>query len=234
MWAVSGPYAGGGVVDRARADRPCRHVSPGGHSRGVGDDAWDLVDAERVALADFLIVLSPDEWSTPSLCGKWSVQEVAAHLAFANTMLLRALFIEIARDRSGPTAPMPGLAQEWARRGPGGDCCATAGPGRRPPRTPVTRPQDVLADFMCHNLDIRRPLGRERLAPPEPTRRALTAYVGMGFPQALAFGRNPKATARGLHLVAEDVGWEHGAGPLVTAPSSALDRGADRPPSCGR
>jgi hypothetical protein len=46
----------------------------------------------------------------------------------------------------------------------------------------------------------------------------------MGFPQALAFGRNPKATARGLHLVAEDVGWEHGQGALVRAPSSALIR----------
>ena len=46
----------------------------------------------------------------------------------------------------------------------------------------------------------------------------------MGIPQAMAFGRNPKGTARGLHLVADDIGWEHGEGPLVTAPSSALIR----------
>lgn len=190
----------------------------------MGDDAWDLVDAERVALADFLTVLSPDEWSTPSLCGKWSVQEVAAHLAFANTMPLRALFIEIARDRFRANRTNARLAQEWARRGPEAIVARLRDLDDAHSRTPVTRPQDVLADFMCHNLDIRRPLGRERLAPPEPTRRALTTYVGMGFPQALAFGRNPKATARGLHLVAEDVGWEHGAGPLVTAPSSALIR----------
>ena len=47
---------------------------------------------------------------------------------------------------------------------------------------------------------------------------------GWGVPQALAFGRNPKRTARGLRLVADDIGWEHGEGPLVTAPSSALIR----------
>jgi hypothetical protein len=83
----------------------------------------------------------------------------------------------------------------------------------RPALPPVWPPEDT-----------REPLGRERLAPPEPTRRALTTYVGMGIPQALAFGRNPKATARGLRLVVDDVGWEHGEGPLVTAPSSALIR----------
>lgn len=83
----------------------------------------------------------------------------------------------------------------------------------------VSLPVDTV-----ESVDIRRPLGGERLAPSEPTRRAPTTYVGMGFPQALTFGGNPKSTARGPHLVAEDVRWEHGAGPLVTAPSSALIR----------
>lgn len=190
----------------------------------MGDDAWDLVDAERLALADFLTALSPDEWSTPSLCGEWSVQEVAAHLAFANTMPLRTLFSELARDRFRANRTNARLAREWARRGPEAVVARLRDVDGAHSHTPVTRPQDVLADFMCHNLDIRRPLGRERLAPPEPTRQALTTYVGMGIPQALAFGRNPKATARGLHLVVDDVGWEHGEGPLVRAPSSALIR----------
>ena len=190
----------------------------------MGDDAWDLVDAERLALADFLTGLSPDEWSTPSLCGEWSVQEVAAHLAFSNTMPLRTLFVELARDRFRANTTNARLARQWARLGPGGIVARLRDVDGAHSRTPVTRPQDVLADFICHNLDIRRPLGRERLAPPDPTRRALTTYVGMGIPQALAFGRNPKATARGLHLVADDIGWEHGAGPRVTAPSSALIR----------
>lgn len=190
----------------------------------MGADAWDLVDAERLALADFLTGLSPDEWSTPSLCGEWSVQEVAAHLAFANTMPLRTLFLELARDRFRANTTNARLARQWARRGPAEIVARLQNVAGAHSRTPVTRPQDVLADFICHNLDIRRPLGRERLAPPDPTRRALTTYVGMGIPQAMAFARNPKATARGLHLVADDIGWEHGEGPLVTAPSSALIR----------
>ena len=190
----------------------------------MGDDAWALVDAERLALADFLSGLAPDEWSVPSLCGEWTVQEVAAHLAFTNTMPLRTLFRELARDRFRANRTNARLAREWARRGPEAIVGRLRDVADAHAHTPVTRPQDVLADFLCHNLDIRRPLGRERPAPPEPTRRALTTYVGMGIPQALAFGRNPKATARGLHLVADDVGWQHGEGPVVAASSSALIR----------
>lgn len=190
----------------------------------MADDAWDLVDAERQTLADLLTELSPDEWSMPSLCGEWSVQEVAAHLAFANTMPLRALFWQLARDRLRANRTNARLAREWAARGPEAIVTRLRDTDGAHSHTPVTRPQDVLADFICHNLDIRRPLGRERPAPPEPTRRALTTYVGMGFPQALAFGRNPKETARGLHLVVDDVGWRHGTGSLVTSSSSALIR----------
>ena len=190
----------------------------------MGDDAWDFVDAERLALADFLIGLSPDEWRMPSLCGEWSVQEVAAHLAFANTMPLRTLFLELARDRFRANTTNARLARQWAGRGAAEIVARLRDVHGARSSTPVTRPQDVLADFICHNLEIRRPLGRERIAPAEPTRRALTTYVGMGIPQAMAFGRNPKATARGLRLVADDIKWDHGEGPLVTAPSSALIR----------
>jgi uncharacterized protein (TIGR03083 family) len=200
------------------------HLAPRRTLTSVGSDSWDLVDAERLALADFLTGLSSDEWSTPSLCGDWSVQDVAAHLAYANTMPLRALVPELARDRFRANRTNARLARQWARRGSEEIVARLRDVGGAHSRTPITRPQDVLADFVCHNIDIRRPLGRERLAPLEPTRLALTTYVGMGVPQALAFGRNPKVTARGLHLVADDVGWEHGDGPLVTAPSSALIR----------
>ena len=105
----------------------------------MGDDAWDLVYAERLALADFLTGLSADEWSTPSLCGEWSVQEVAAHLAFANTMPLRALFLELARDRLRANTTNARLARQWARRGPGEIVARLRDVVGAHSRTPVTR-----------------------------------------------------------------------------------------------
>ena len=42
-------------------------------------DVWPIVHAERAALIDDLSALD-DLWAYPSLCGKWTVHDVAAHL----------------------------------------------------------------------------------------------------------------------------------------------------------
>lgn len=47
---------------------------------GTSADVWDLVHAERAALADDLERLADDQWRTASLCDGWSVHDVAAHL----------------------------------------------------------------------------------------------------------------------------------------------------------
>lgn len=46
----------------------------------------ELIRQERLALIDFLETLTPGEWATPSLCSAWTVQEVAAHLAWTPTL----------------------------------------------------------------------------------------------------------------------------------------------------
>lgn len=43
---------------------------------------------------------------------------MAAHLAFTNTMPLRTLFLELARDRFRANTTNARLARHWARRGP--------------------------------------------------------------------------------------------------------------------
>ena len=40
-----------------------------------------VVAAEQVEFAAMLRTLSPEEWSTPSLCSKWSVRDVVIHTA---------------------------------------------------------------------------------------------------------------------------------------------------------
>ena len=34
---------------------------------------WDVIRTERLALVDWLETLSPEQWSTPSLCEGWTV-----------------------------------------------------------------------------------------------------------------------------------------------------------------
>ncbi len=43
----------------------------------------DLVRTERLAFIDLLKTLTEDQWRTPSLCSAWTVENVAAHLAWA-------------------------------------------------------------------------------------------------------------------------------------------------------
>ena len=43
-------------------------------------DVWELVHAERAALAADLEGLTDEQWRTASLCDGWSVHDVAAHL----------------------------------------------------------------------------------------------------------------------------------------------------------
>ena len=53
---------------------------------------WQHIDAERSWLADLLEGLSSDDWEHPSLCEQWTVRDVAAHVALAQTRVLDLLW----------------------------------------------------------------------------------------------------------------------------------------------
>ncbi len=44
---------------------------------------WAAIHTERTALADDLAELDDTQWAQPSLCGRWTVEEVVAHLTAA-------------------------------------------------------------------------------------------------------------------------------------------------------
>ncbi|MEO6821165.1 MAG: maleylpyruvate isomerase family mycothiol-dependent enzyme, partial [Candidatus Nanopelagicales bacterium] len=47
---------------------------------------WPAVHAERAALVDDLEQLDPGQWSQQSLCGRWTVEDVVAHLTAAASL----------------------------------------------------------------------------------------------------------------------------------------------------
>jgi uncharacterized protein (TIGR03083 family) len=50
-------------------------------ARGVGGDTlMDMARAERAELAAFLSTLSAEQWATQSLCERWTVKDVVAHM----------------------------------------------------------------------------------------------------------------------------------------------------------
>jgi len=53
-------------------------------------DTWPTIHAERRALAADLRTVTGDQWDTPSLCSKWTVRDVLAHMTSAATLTRRS------------------------------------------------------------------------------------------------------------------------------------------------
>jgi uncharacterized protein (TIGR03083 family) len=174
-----------------------------------------LARDERSDLADFLATLTAAQWSGPTLCAGWQVQDVVAHmisydelspigslhrLAKGRLSLHRANEIGIAEYVSrGPDELVELLRRHLVPRG------LTAGFGCRV----------ALLDAIIHHQDIRIPLGQPRTIPAERLRAALG--FALMVPPIKGISRS-----RGLRLVATDVEWAGGRGELVTGPGDAL------------
>ncbi|TWF74720.1 uncharacterized protein (TIGR03083 family) [Pseudonocardia hierapolitana] len=174
-----------------------------------------LARAERADLLEFLSGLTPQQWDAPTLCEGWRVRDVVAHMISYEVLRGREIFRRLARGRfrlartnalgvaemreAGPDELLALLEQRLEPSG------LTTGFGCRV----------ALLDAVIHQQDVRRPLGAPRTIPPE---RLLPALSFARFaPPIGAFWR-----ARGLRLVATDLGWSSGRGPEVHGPGEAL------------
>jgi uncharacterized protein (TIGR03083 family) len=168
---------------------------------------------ERADLAEFLATLTPRDWEAPSLCTKWSVKDVVAHVIsyeelgtlglvkrFAKGWIVRTNQVGV--DEFAALSPQQLLEFLRNHLQPHG---LTAGFGG----------MIALVDGTIHHQDIRRALGRPRTVPVDRLERVLGLVPG-----------NPRLGAgrriRGLRLRATDIDWAHGRGPEVTGPGEAL------------
>jgi uncharacterized protein (TIGR03083 family) len=172
-----------------------------------------MARAERADLAEFLTTLTPKDWAAPSLCSKWNVKDVVAHVIsyeelgtlgllkrFAKGWIVRANQVGV--DEFATLNPQQLLAFLRNHLQPQG---LTAGFGG----------MIALVDGTIHHQDIRRSLGRPRNIPADRLERVLGLVPG-----------NPRLGAgrriRGLQLRATDIDWAHGHGPEITGPGEAL------------
>lgn len=177
------------------------------------DALMTMARAERADLADFLATLSPQDWAAPSLCSKWSVKDVVAHVIsyeelgtlgllkrFTKGRIVRANQVGVDEFAGlGAEKLLEFLRDHLQPRG------LTAGFGG----------MIALVDGTIHHQDIRRALDRPRSVPADRLERVLGLVPG-----------NPRLGAgrriRGLRLRANDIDWAHGNGPEVTGPGEAL------------
>ncbi|MDM8083769.1 maleylpyruvate isomerase family mycothiol-dependent enzyme [Cellulomonas cellasea] len=180
------------------------------------DDAlWTLARAERATLAEDLSGLSAEQWRRPTLCGRWDVEEVVAHLIAAASMsqrqwlrsMLGARFradVHNQRRMADHRGSTPAQTLDRFR----GVIGSTIAPSSHTPA--------YLGEVVVHAQDIRQPLGIPR-----------TPSVDAQTPVADFFARRDFAVASrthvtGLTLRADDGPFTAGAGPMVTGPTLAL------------
>ncbi|MBU2667632.1 maleylpyruvate isomerase family mycothiol-dependent enzyme [Actinoplanes bogorensis] len=179
---------------------------------------WDVIIAERTALADLLASLKPEEWQHPSLCADWTVHDVAAHMTLQQVNLA-GLFGILRQWQGSIDSTNHHVAKRLAATTPPERIVAeirdTA--QRRRKSTGVSQ-LEALTDLLVHTQDIARPLGRRHPMPPEAAAVAATRVLTMRWPPPLPATRK----VAGFRLVATDTGWSHGTGPEVRGPMEAL------------
>jgi uncharacterized protein (TIGR03083 family) len=179
-------------------------------------DVWELVHRERRALVDDLAGLAPEQWEVPSLCGGWTVHDVAAHLVDNARTTRLGIVVAMARARFDfDRQNDQGVAREKGATPADTLERLRAVAGRR--TTPPAPLDSRLVEEVVHGEDIRRPLGVRRDYPTETVERALVHQLRT--PVALGGG---KQRAAGLRLVATDVDWSHGEGAEVSGPLVSL------------
>ncbi|MGY2079119.1 maleylpyruvate isomerase family mycothiol-dependent enzyme [Modestobacter sp. SYSU DS0657] len=179
------------------------------------EDLWAAAHAERAALAADLTELTPAQWARPSLCGRWTIEQVLAHLtAAASTGRGRWLASMLAARFDADRHNDRRMAEQR-----GADPAATLARFRAvvPSTTaPTGHTAAWLGEVVVHAQDIRRPLGLTA-APPVPVVTAVARFYA-----SRDFAVNSRTAARGLRLAATDGPFTAGDGPSVTGTTLAL------------
>ena len=181
-----------------------------------------LVREERLATIRLLEELPPAGWATPSLCEGWTVQEVAAHLAWAPVLPPAAVLGGLLRSGFRVNRFTRVSAQRWAERGREAildQLRRNAETGVKPVGVPAMAP---LSDAVVHGLDVRVPLGLPRPVAPEVFAPLAAWHLGLRWPGSALVGGDVRRRITGVELVAEDAGWVHGQGPQVRASAATL------------
>ena len=180
-------------------------------------DPWAQIATERRSLAGLLDTLTPEQWATPSLCGAWTVKEVAVHLTSGPSTSTGTFLKAMARGRGSfdranellvdwRADAEPAVVTGWLRE--------YAEHRFRPPRMDWRAP---YTDLRIHTQDIVLPLGLDAGVPLEPWREVL----GFLTSKAGARGFYPKGRPA-LTWAATDLDWSAGTGARVEGPAVAL------------
>ncbi|WP_088319130.1 maleylpyruvate isomerase family mycothiol-dependent enzyme, partial [Kineosporia sp. R_H_3] len=177
------------------------------------ESMYAVATANRLLAAEMFAGLTEEQWRTPSLCGGWTVREVAAHLVPPeHGVSLVFLAGQVIRYRGDLDRMADETARREARR-PTEEIVRLlrerAGARLKPPVTGAAGP---MSDTAIHLRDAARPLGLDVGPPPSSWEPVLDFLVS----KPAARGFVPAQRLAGLRLAATDGPWSWGSGAEVT------------------
>jgi uncharacterized protein (TIGR03083 family) len=184
----------------------------------TGNSLWSAAHAERAALAEDLTGLTEAQWAQPSLCRRWSVEEVVAHLTAAASVGPLRWFASVLGARFDFDLHNHRRLAEHRGATP----AETLDRFRRVITSTASAPGPTaawLGEVIVHAQDIRRPLGLAHTPPVE----AVTAVAD--FYARRNFAVSSRSRIEGLRAEATDGSFATGAGPLVRGTTLALAMG---------
>jgi uncharacterized protein (TIGR03083 family) len=190
------------------------------------DDLWSAAHAERAALAEDLTELDDERWAQPSLCGRWVVEEVVAHLTAAASIGPLRWFTSALGSRFDFDLHNDRRLAEHRGASP----AETLERFRRVVTSTTSAPGPTVAwlgEVVVHAQDIRRPLGLLRTPSVDAVTEVARFYASRNFAVA------SRSIIEGLRVEATDGPFATGAGPLVSGTTLALAMAmAGRPAYC--
>jgi uncharacterized protein (TIGR03083 family) len=178
-------------------------------------DIWPVIHAVRKALATDLQMLDDAQWQAASLCSRWTVRDVTAHMTATAKVTPPAFFTKLA---------MSGFSLERLqdkditveKGGSPSDTLARFEAVENSTKHPPGPLDSWLGEAILHAEDIRRPLAIRHEYPKDAVVRLADFYKGSN----LVVGT--KRRIEGLTLRATDADWSHGSGPEVSGPIMQL------------
>ncbi|WP_329570055.1 maleylpyruvate isomerase family mycothiol-dependent enzyme [Kitasatospora sp. NBC_01266] len=187
---------------------------------------WGQIHAERAALAADLVGLDEEQWATRSLCDRFTVREVLAHMTAGASLTPVRWMAGVVRCRFDFDRQVALRLAEHMGAAP----AETLARFRRV-ITSTTKPPlprvAMLGETVVHAEDIRRPLGIKRDYPVDALTALAAYYQGSDLPVL------SKKRAVGLRLAATDGPFVAGDGVPVSGTTLALVMAmAGRAPYC--
>lgn len=176
---------------------------------------WSAVETERSALLGELVSLNQAQWNQQSLCGRWTVEDVVAHLTAAASVGALRWFVSVLGTRFDFDLHNDRRLAEY--RGATPD--ETLERFRRVITSRTSAPGPTVAwlgEVVVHAQDIRRPLGLSYIPAVETLTEVARFYARRDFTVP------SRSTIKGLRVEATDGPFSTGDGPLVSGTTLAL------------